>query len=529
MKKMRLCLSILLMLVFILSPIKASADGMVIKPDPYGNRFDYSVEENQQIFINNENGLEKMIISIGLEEQNSNALWLFPVPAEPQKTVIDVLNSIPKLSGEEITQKAKSQLVDVKKVLQMMQIYTIPFVNLFNTMGTTGGSRKEDLTFSATGETNEIQQDVTVYEHLEKEGITSEIITAKTANGLYDYLKNQGLKIEKGSIPILDYYIGKEYSFVASWIKPQETEKGQRGLFVTFPSKDIFVPLLPTSVYESSTIPISIRIIGYVSPQLFQDIKNYTKTEYYTNGNMYAIYNGADDPTLKNFYNGKKNGFKYTKIDINASSKYLTDDLWITNKPPVKTYYSNFVATQPFAITIILLVLSSIIASIIAGLCVFKELKRKIWKLSLVGLANCLTLFGLVVAIVFTKTKEQVIDKTILEQLEQKGYFWKRKLAAILIIADLPFLFLSMINLIQHFEIFVCLFALIPILIFIFALIIKRIKKEDRPLFDQLRADNYSSWSFQPKDLKKYAFVPIFSISFLIILWLIAKIIELTV
>jgi hypothetical protein len=59
--------------------------------------------------------------------------------------------------------------------------------------------------------------------------------------------------------------------------------------------------------------------------------------------------------------------------------------------------------------------------------------------------------------------------------------------------------------------------------------VIKRIKIEDRNLFEQLKFAGYSSWSFQPKDKMKYAFVPIFSISFLIISWLLIKIVGFTV
>ena len=63
-----------------------------------------------------------------------------------------------------------------------------------------------------------IETDVIVHEHLEKEGITTEIITAKTAQALYWYLQNKNLKVEEGSIPVLDHYIGKEFTFIVSWI-----------------------------------------------------------------------------------------------------------------------------------------------------------------------------------------------------------------------------------------------------------------------------------------------------------------------
>jgi len=192
-------------------PKSVFADGMMMKPDPYSGRWDYSNESNQQAFINYDNGLQKMIISVGLEGENSEGVvWLFPIPADPNKVTIDVVKSLPQLSGEEISKKAKSNLDDTTEFLQRTQLYTIPFISFYEVLVTTGRVTQ--------GLGRNVEQNVIVYEHLDKEGISSEIITAKTANGLYDYLKSKGLKIESGSIPVLDNYIGKEYSFVASWI-----------------------------------------------------------------------------------------------------------------------------------------------------------------------------------------------------------------------------------------------------------------------------------------------------------------------
>jgi len=321
-----------------------------------------------------------MIISVGLEEENNRGVvWLFPVPADPNKVAVDIVKNLPGLSGEEISGKAKSNLDDTIKFLQLTQLYTIPFVSLYGTLGAIDKGTI-NIPLGAPQESGRgTESDVVVYEHLDKEGISSEIITAKTANGLYEYLKGKGLKIETGSIPVLNNYIGKEFSFVASWINSPEkiisdkdiknnlylyfssryrypkffslvdslkqkypefnqannptdyleSQQGvtvlqeltqavqndpsiivdtydknqnlanQKGVFVTFPTKEIYFPLLPTSVYDSKTVPVTIRVIGHVTPNVFQDIKSYTKTEYYVDS--YASF--ADD--LKIFIAGK--------------------------------------------------------------------------------------------------------------------------------------------------------------------------------------------------------------------------------
>jgi len=607
-------------------PKSVFADGMMMKPDPYSGRWDYSNESNQQAFINYDNGLQKMIISVGLEGENSEGVvWLFPIPADPNKVTIDVVKSLPQLSGEEISKKAKSNLDDTTEFLQRTQLYTIPFISFYEVLVTTGRVTQ--------GLGRNVEQNVIVYEHLDKEGISSEIITAKTANGLYDYLKSKGLKIESGSIPVLDNYIGKEYSFVASWIsspsqaivyeyetitnkvlktneellsdapqdavnmlingvekglpgireyfqknprdvkgyvdshpyaysivveylqknrpdlaykeiteqrlkpKPVQTNNNQKGVFVTFPTKDIYFPLLPTSVYGSKTAPATIRIIGHVSPKVFQDIKSYTKTEYYVDN--HASF--TDD--LKNFYSGQNQNIKYTKIEINAPSKFLTDDLWINNRAPVKTYYSTFVAKHPMVSAIILFILSSILAGMLAGLIIFRDLRKKPVKLGFIGLSNFLTLLGLLITIVLvgTKNKNESVEP-LLAEIKQKGYFWKRRVATILFFVAIPFLafglfalpsFIRKISDLRHsmsdFVISILIIYVLPISSLIISLIIKRVKIEDRNLFEQLKLAGYSSWLFQPKDKMKYIFVPVFSISFLIISWLLVKLVGFTV
>ncbi|PIP29952.1 hypothetical protein COU12_00740 [Candidatus Jorgensenbacteria bacterium CG10_big_fil_rev_8_21_14_0_10_54_38] len=533
-------LLIALLAVFSFVPKSVLADGMMIRPDPYSDRWDYSNESNQQAFINYDNGLQKMIISVGLEGENSNGVvWLFPVPSDPNKVAIDVVKILPQLSGEEISKKAKSNLDDTTKFLQMTQIYTIPFVLLSRTLGTAGTNGFGTLG-APEGAGRGVEPDVVVYEHLEKEGITSEIITAKTASGLYDYLKNKGLKIESGSIPVLDNYIGKEYSFVASWISsPEKNISAQnRGVFVTFPTKNIYFPMLPTSVYGSKTVPVTIRVIGHVSPKVFQEIKSYTKTEYYIGS--YASF--ADD--LKNFYSGQNQNIKYTKIEINAPSKFLTEDLWIINFSPIKTYYSTFVAKHPAISAILLLIISSLMTGILAGLIAFRALRKNIFKLGLIGLSNCLSIFGLLIttALVGTKEKNESIEP-VLTEIKQKGYFWRRKLATILLLADSPFLVIFLFTIPSLIDLFgpgspyttaklisvLVSAALVPVAVLVFSLIIRRIKPEDKNLFEQLKLNNYSSWSFQPKDRTKIIFVPLFSISFLIVSWLLVKLVEFTV
>jgi len=530
----------ILLVSLLIIPGLASADGMVIKPDPYSSRWDYLNESNQQAFINYEDGVEKMILSIGIQESDTGAVWIFPVPSDPSKVVIDVVTDLPELRGEEITKKAKSNLLLISEVLPSTQIYPIPFVSL------RGAPAKARIDGPATlsnslgwGDPAEI--DVMVYEHLEKEGIVSEIITAKTAHGLYQYLQANNLSIEQGSLPVLDHYIGQDFTFVVSWLQETtETQSSQRGVFVTFPTDKIYYPLIPTSVYGSEVIPATIRIMGHRSPEIFKDIKGYVKTEYYIQEPLV----GTVASGLGAFYNSPDTSFKYTKIEISAPSKLLTNDLWINSGAPIKTYYTLFFSEHPWISGILLLVLSSIITSMLLGWIMFRDLRNKkgILKLALLGLFNCLSILGFLIASFFFRTKAKNKKAiSLASQLIAKGYGWKRGLAVILICIASPFLGFGAVMLpyflsdvlrygsISGYGLPLTIIYVIPILFVIVAMFIKRIKTEDKALFTQLKAIGYSSWSFVPKDKLKFVFVPIFSVSFLIISWLIIKLVEITV
>ena len=476
MKKINKFSSFLIIMGIVLIPLltiseTVLADGMVIKLDPYSDRWDYLEESNQLAFISYEDGLQKMILSIGIEEAEENAIWIFPVPADPEKVVIDIMNKMPKLRGEEINKKAKSNLSFSQEALFATQIYTVLLpVSLSGTKpdAQVGTGGPYSISNSLGGSV--VERDVVVHEHLVKKGITTEIITAKTAQALYQYFEEKGLKVEKNSIPVLDYYIGKEFTFVVSWISGQDSLAGQRGIFITFPTEKIYFPLFPTSVYGSQTIPITIRIMGFVSPEVFDEIKNYTEISYYFNATEHLHYDDAEAELMSEFFNPlikndygmflKLENVKYTKIEINAPSKMFTEDLWINNRAPLGTVPILFIAKYPIISTIIFLIFISILAGLLAGIIVFREArnKRGLIKFGLVGVFNCFSIIGLIIATFSVETK--------------------------------------------------------------------RIKEEDKELFAELKKRGYSVRGAQSKDLRKLGFIPLFSVLFLLLSWAIIGIIK---
>lgn len=299
---------------------------------------------------------------------------------------------------------------------------------------------------------------------------------------------------------------------------------------------------MPTSVYGSKIVPAEIRVIGYVTPDVFSDIKSYTKTKYYYDESIQF------DKDLKAFYNGPSTDIKYTKIEINAPSKFFTDDLWVKNSAPLKTYYQLFLANQFLPVVFFLLVLCSVLTGVLVGWLFFKEWRN--WeglkKFGLIGLANCLTILGMIAVILPTKTVKDSEDAaSIIQAIKEKGYCWKKRLALGLIIADLPFLLISIfvipLSLSALFnriytpscqrygcgsmmsEVWPVVFSFTPILVLFIAWLLSRVRKEDKELFIELKRKKYSSWTFQPKDRRKIWFIFLYSISFLIISWAVVK------
>ncbi len=264
-------------------PLVASADGAVLRPLP--GAFDLVDENSQQAFINYEQGIEKLIIAVDIEKTSPEAVWLIPVPAPPQQVEVDIVSSLPNFFGEDIIKKAKNtDIFDLTALLWTNQLFLagVILVTFPGATGRLGSAGDGDL--------------VSIFQHLDKAGMTTEVIAAADETALYNYLSSKGLNVEKGALPALEQYIGEDYTFVASWISAsldsgfaqQEFAGGERGIFITFPTKKVYYPLKLTSVYKEDIIPIDIRVVGHMKPSFYPELKAFATTTYYTKARGYG-------------------------------------------------------------------------------------------------------------------------------------------------------------------------------------------------------------------------------------------------
>jgi len=389
-----------------LVPSLARADGFVVYTDR--SSFALHTEETQVAAINYEDGREKLLLAVRLGElKNNSVVWMVPVPANASDVKINILGEFPRFEGDDIFRRAEEARRDavafssfLYTAVGLSQIYTFPL--LFYLWPHLSGVILPVGRFG-------IGDRVEVHTHIEKEGIVTEVVTAEDADALYDYLKGKNITIDVGSISIIDDYIGETYSFIVSWVKSTEDESRTPAIFVDFPTDEIYYPLKPTSVYGNAEIPILLYVVGYATPKLYPEIESYTEYRYFEGG----IY--SNQPLEEFFGDVKPSG--YTRILIGAlttstgwiighsrppPSSNFRDDLWIERleHPPASVerarrtlLRASFLRQNIWCFVIGWWIVASLLAGGFAGYIMFRNFKRY----AFIGLANCLTIVGVIV------------------------------------------------------------------------------------------------------------------------------------
>lgn len=504
------------------------ADGIAIAPLKYGKFFRWElIEETSQVaFINREKGLEKLIISISVKDKGKSAFWLFPIPAPPEQIKLQILGSLPSFEGDEVFYSAKRELDKNAKYLYATQLYTLFLL-------ATGPTYKGPSAFTGAPALAPPLKGipVIVHEHLEKGGAISEKVTAKDAEALYNYLKSKGFNLMEGAIPILDYYIGRDYTFIITWSRGflSRLEERAKAVYVKFPSQRIYYPLYPTSIYKEKEIPIRIFLLGFQEFTPPPTLEPYSSVQHLTG--RYEIpfpyaSGGEDFEAINEFFGGKKNSTECTLIKINAPAHTFTSDLWLTPRHPFIPYYAQFVFNHSGAICLIILILSSCLAGYLIGRAAFPALQNQPLLLFFLGFANLFTLIMVIMVISSLPTKESKEDiRPILESLREKEYIGKRFWSAFLFIAASVLAAIA-IYLAPHYGEFV----LIPILGCLVslwgAISLARVHDEDKELFAKLREAGYSVWFFCPNDSAKLVFLPLFSLTYLFLVLFFKTLIE---
>lgn len=415
-------------IALVLLPQLALACAVAIEENSTGTGWNYAMPTRAQGFISYENGTERLVMSHELGGTGGGGVAIItPIPGGPTDIKLDILSDLPQLNGQNISTTASAVVPAVAELVSMSQLWTgAPwFISGFNVGSSVQDTSGINIGSTAPGggsfgATNAGIPDVRVFNQLDKNGMSSEVVTARTSKGLYDFLKAKGLTVPDGSIDVLNYYIGRNYSFVVSWVNataahsfdcqqnqapvgfgsyaPHSSSSCAKGIFVSFPTKDLYYPLIPTSAYSDMSHSETIRVIGHVSPKLYSSISNYSTVSYFEDANYSSRASDTDAQKIVHPMAGDI--VKYTDITIDAPAKLYTEDLTIRNYPPINAIYAGTIADNPIIFGILLLVIASILASVLCGLLFYTEDRSKqgVFKFAKLGLFNCLTLIGLIVA-----------------------------------------------------------------------------------------------------------------------------------
>ncbi|MDO8625727.1 MAG: hypothetical protein Q7R47_06605, partial [Candidatus Diapherotrites archaeon] len=408
---------ILLLLVLALAS-SALADGMIVRPDMMP-----VYQSRQEAFVVHENGTEKLVMMVNLADTlatGERAVWIFPVPAKPEDIKINNLKGFPVLAGKDV----KRQFTDNMGGLEAyMAVAAFPPAGLlFFLIGSVGTVQYQmaDALTSAGYATDRI----TIYQHIDKFGVATEVVKADTEQRLESYLRARGTNLSPDAKELLDEYMGKDYSFVVSWISdanaaqqavnpnaapggyypdygyPYYGNQNPIGVFISFPSDDIYFPLKPTAYYGDRMLPVTVNVLGFKSPSIYQNIRDRTTVSHRF---LPTLSRTIDEQKSLEAIFGENipDSLAYTTIAINTSAKYFTEDIRFADTESAIPHVTNFL-NQTWIVWLALLFFGLGIAAMALTKRLL-NLNLSTQGLALIALANFLTVIVAAVVIALLK------------------------------------------------------------------------------------------------------------------------------
>src|SRR5262249_24957568 len=104
-----------------------------------------------------------------------------------------------------------------------------------------------------------------VHQRVEKLGMVTEVVTTKSVEALDSYLRDKQFNVRAADITALAPYLREEYTLVCSWAARPTEQMAARAVRIDFPTRHVFYPLRPTSVYEAD-VDTHLYVQGWVRP-----------------------------------------------------------------------------------------------------------------------------------------------------------------------------------------------------------------------------------------------------------------------
>jgi len=403
-------------------------------------------EEDQYAQIEYNNGIENLSLSVNLANVKNvdKAVWIFPVPAKPEKIKIDISSGVAFGNNSSLTMKKFSKFLFIDHLMWICasQIYPIlafkiktPF---FDEELDKLVQEIKRLEYRKKMRLSDKSEKYKIYKAISKYGINSELVSLENIRGLSEYLDSKKLKLPENFMKMTAEYIGKDYSFVMAWFDEFESFKFQKNkiigtanlleININFETSKIFFPLRLTSLYGNVNIPVNILVNSHVTPELYPEIvndsykgKKVSQVEHYIDSNIQhadflydsysnifpALYRYAYDILSNNLSSNSK---KYTQIFIDVPAKNYIKDLWMSPYPPYNLMFVSLILNYNFFFFLLYFILISCLSSFIAGkVCYYKFNPSSILFFKL-GIFNLFTIIGYILMAFFLKINKKYIE-----------------------------------------------------------------------------------------------------------------------
>lgn len=407
-----------------------AADGMI---HVYDHDQWYLQPENQQTAaIHYENGYQNMLVTVDLQQDTpgERAIWIFPIPATPDKVHVDIMKGFPQLYGRELDRDFRDSTLQVSVLSVVLATFPanlalLPFL-FFGIGGVATSSGPMPMAIGGLAATE--KGTVTVHEWTAASGLATQLISATDMDALDGYFREKGVTLPSQSREVLTQYLAKDYSFVVSYIVnlQQFREETARinppmlggldgevvavpgrypsptyykpmpvGVFVRFKTDRLYFPLKPSGVYGSRRIPVTLYVTGHVNPRIYEQLSPTTEVRYMVGGS-------SSDRQLAEFFNYKEaTDLKYTKITFTSASNLFTEDLWMDRGAPASVAVKDAWMDNLLLAAVVLFLLLMTVPSVIAGRLAFKDPQVPMGRLALNGLASIFSMFGFAIATYF--------------------------------------------------------------------------------------------------------------------------------
>ncbi len=370
----------------------------------------YQRENSQYAVINYANGQEKMFITVNFNWEESNkSAWVLPVPSDAENVKIDIPYGLLEFNGRDFVSKAKENLEEY----YFCSLYSYLFSFVAPTPITINILYMMTTTIGPPGIGG-----IEIHEHLEKHGLTAEVISATEGLGIYNYLVDNGLDISEGIVPQLDKYVNMDYSFIVMWLSDSNITTRTPALTLEFPTNKIYYPLMLTSIYGNDVIPTEVIVVGHVTPTVFEDIKPYCDVTYYDQANYDDTYAGVEMENFDHRTSWALNNFTYdiqknwdgafTHIILHAPSNTYTRDLWMEARAPdkidhAKSINNYFTRASFFVFYVFFFLTFSLLFGLLLGILVFGNKKKEFPYYLIMGIGNSFGIIGLIISTYFIR------------------------------------------------------------------------------------------------------------------------------